>query len=219
MLLLEATLFLDLRSQLRAGTQLVALAHHSAPQLTSTAKPFSLSACLSNTNNLESDRHCSITNRIPLLPSDWCSVLRRTPRGGAEMNQLEALKAAIGDVALTDQSDTWQWSLDVAAGYSVASARVLIDNTMLEAGLAATRWIRHIPIKINVFLWRLNLNRLPSRVNLDRKGIEVDSLLCPTCQLDVEIVNHIFFNCEMAKDLWALLAKWWELDIPICANI
>ena len=23
----------------------------------------------------------------------------------------------------------------------------------------------------------------------------------------------------MAKDLWSLLAKWWNLDIPICANI
>ncbi|GJY28723.1 chaperone protein DnaJ 49 [Tanacetum coccineum] len=23
----------------------------------------------------------------------------------------------------------------------------------------------------------------------------------------------------MAKDLWSLLAKWWDLDIPICANI
>ncbi|GKD91180.1 RNA-directed DNA polymerase, eukaryota, reverse transcriptase zinc-binding domain protein [Tanacetum coccineum] len=156
--------------------------------------------------NLESDRHCSIANRIPLLHSDWCSALRRTPRGGAEMNQLEALKVAIVDVALTDQSDSWQWSLDVAAGYSMASARVLIDDTMLEAGLAATRWIRHIPIKINVFLWRLNLNRLPSRVNLDRKGIEVDSLLCPTCQLDVETVNHNFLSyCRWPIDLGLLM--------------
>ncbi|GKC54223.1 putative RNA-directed DNA polymerase, eukaryota, reverse transcriptase zinc-binding domain protein [Tanacetum coccineum] len=148
-----------------------------------------------------------------------CNSLGRSPRGGAEMNQFEALKAAIGDVILSDQSDSWVWSLDVNAGFSVMSARILVDDSLLEAGIAATRWIRHIPIKINVFLWRLNLNSLPSRVNLDRRGIEVDSLLCPTCYLDVETVNHIFFNCEMAKDLWALLAKWWELDIPICANI
>ncbi|GJX36639.1 RNA-directed DNA polymerase, eukaryota, reverse transcriptase zinc-binding domain protein [Tanacetum coccineum] len=150
---------------------------------------------------------------------DTCTVLSRIPRGGVESNQFEALKAAIGNVFLTDQSDTWQWTLNVAAGYSVAPARVLVDDTVLEVGLVATRWNRHIPIKVNVFLWRLNLNKLPYRVNLDRKGIEVGSLLCPTCQLDVETVNHIFFICEMAKDLWSLLAKWWELDIPIWANI
>ncbi|GJZ80019.1 hypothetical protein Tco_0644856, partial [Tanacetum coccineum] len=28
----------------------------------------------------------------------------------------------------------------------------------------------------------------------------------------------IFFSCEMAKDLWALLARWWELDILFCSN-
>nr|GEU48517.1 RNA-directed DNA polymerase, eukaryota [Tanacetum cinerariifolium] len=66
---------------------------------------------------------------------------------------------------------------------------------------------------------QLSLNKLPSRMNLDRKGIEVDSLLCPICHEDVETANHTFFNCEMAQDLWALLARWWELDIPLCENI
>ncbi|GJT03010.1 RNA-directed DNA polymerase, eukaryota [Tanacetum coccineum] len=65
----------------------------------------------------------------------------------------------------------------------------------------------------------LSLNKLPSRVNFDRKGIDVGSVLCPICQDDVESVYHIFFSCEMAKVLWDLLAKWWELDILVCANI
>ena len=56
-------------------------------------------------------------------------------------------------------------------------------------------------------------------MNLDRKGIEVDSLLCPMCHEDIETVNHTFFNCEFAKDLWSHLAKWWNLDIPFCSNI
>ncbi|GJR75983.1 RNA-directed DNA polymerase, eukaryota [Tanacetum coccineum] len=66
---------------------------------------------------------------------------------------------------------------------------------------------------------RHELNKLPSRVNLDRKGIELDSMLCPICHGDVETVNHIFFNRDMAKDLWSLLASWWDLDILMCANI
>ncbi|GJW06731.1 RNA-directed DNA polymerase, eukaryota, reverse transcriptase zinc-binding domain protein [Tanacetum coccineum] len=64
----------------------------------------------------------------------------------------------------------------------------------------------------------LALNKLPSRVNLDRKGIDMDSVLCPICCSDVESVNHVFFTCEMANGLWSLLARWWEVDIPICSN-
>ncbi|GJY70827.1 RNA-directed DNA polymerase, eukaryota, reverse transcriptase zinc-binding domain protein [Tanacetum coccineum] len=55
-------------------------------------------------------------------------------------------------------------------------------------------------------------------VNLDRKGIDVDSTLCPICGDDVETINHLFFTCEMARVLWANLACWWDLDVPFCSS-
>nr|GEZ96766.1 RNA-directed DNA polymerase, eukaryota [Tanacetum cinerariifolium] len=90
---------------------------------------------------------------------------------------------------------------------------------MLDTGNVATRWNKSIPIKVNVLLWRLMLNKLPTRINLDRRGIEIDSVLYPTCHDELKTVNHSFFNCDLAKDLWSLLAKWWEMDIPVCNNI
>ncbi|GJY65523.1 RNA-directed DNA polymerase, eukaryota, reverse transcriptase zinc-binding domain protein [Tanacetum coccineum] len=122
-------------------------------------------------------------------------------------------------IVLSDKSDTWDWSLNISSGFSVASVRTLVDSHILDASPVATRWNRSIPIKINVFLWRLSLNKLATRVNLDRKGIDVDSTLCPLCMEDVETVNHIFFSCNMATVLWGLFASWWELDIPVCANV
>ncbi|GJT76979.1 RNA-directed DNA polymerase, eukaryota, reverse transcriptase zinc-binding domain protein [Tanacetum coccineum] len=166
---------------------------------------------------LDNNRDYYVANRVPF--HDWSAVLRRHPRGGVEFSHLEALQAAIGNVVLIDQRDSWNWSLDVSHGFSVASVRSLVDARTLDVDSNATRWIRCIPNKIKVFLWRLSLNKLPSRVNLDLKGIDVGSLLCPICQEDVESVNHIFFSCEMAKALWDLFAKWWELDIPFCDNI
>nr|GEZ09502.1 RNA-directed DNA polymerase, eukaryota, reverse transcriptase zinc-binding domain protein [Tanacetum cinerariifolium] len=106
----------------------------------------------------------------------------------------------------------------MTSGFSFASIRCLIDANTLVVDSNATRWNRYIPIKVNVFLWRLVLNKLPTSVNLDRKEIDVDSVLCPICCVDVETVNPVFFSCEMAKDLWALMARRWELDIPICSN-
>ncbi|GJY06599.1 RNA-directed DNA polymerase, eukaryota [Tanacetum coccineum] len=166
---------------------------------------------------LDTDKNCLIANRISL--TDWSGILRRNPRGGAEQSQFDAILSAIENVTLSDKSDSWQWLVNGCNGFSVASARSLVDSFFLDGDTIATRWNRFIPIKVNVFLWRLNLNKLPTRVNLDRKGIDIGSVLCPTCQGDVETVNHTFFNCVLAKDLWTLMAKWWELDIPIFANI
>ncbi|GJX09412.1 RNA-directed DNA polymerase, eukaryota, reverse transcriptase zinc-binding domain protein [Tanacetum coccineum] len=131
----------------------------------------------------------------------------------------KAFQGAIGNVVLTYQRDSWQWSLDVTHGFSVVSVCSLVYARTLDVDSNATRWIHFIPIKINVFLWRLSVNKLPSRVNLDLKGTYVGSLLCPICHVDAESVNHIFFSCEKAKALWYLFAKWWELDIPFCDNI
>ncbi|GJS24023.1 RNA-directed DNA polymerase, eukaryota, reverse transcriptase zinc-binding domain protein [Tanacetum coccineum] len=146
-------------------------------------------------------------------------TVARNPKGGVEAFQFTTLKNTIECISLTDQRDSWQWVLGSSVGFSVASVRLLIDSRTLDTDNVATRWNRSIPIKVNMFLWRLKLNKLPSRVNLDRRGIEVDYILCPSCLEDIETVNHSFFNCGLAKDLWALLAKWWELDIPICGSI
>ncbi|GJY98267.1 RNA-directed DNA polymerase, eukaryota, reverse transcriptase zinc-binding domain protein [Tanacetum coccineum] len=149
-----------------------------------------------------------------LFGSDWNQVLRRIPRGGIEESQLADLKSLMDNVVLSDQNDSWNWSLNVNKSFSVASARSLIYSHILEVSPTATRWNTSIPIKVNIFLWRLLLNKLPSRVNLDRRGIDVPSILCPIFHEDVETVNHTFFTCKVASNLWSLLAKWWEVDIP-----
>ncbi|GJW21773.1 RNA-directed DNA polymerase, eukaryota, reverse transcriptase zinc-binding domain protein [Tanacetum coccineum] len=113
--------------------------------------------------------------RMLKQPSDLWAIVIKELHGHNE-----------GTVELSEHNDSWQWSLDVSKGFSVASARSLIDSCTLDDG---------------------------------SKGIEVDSLLCPICHEDVETANHTFFNCGMAQDLWALLARWWELDIPFCENI
>nr|GEU72270.1 RNA-directed DNA polymerase, eukaryota, reverse transcriptase zinc-binding domain protein [Tanacetum cinerariifolium] len=166
---------------------------------------------------LDIDIGCQVVNQIS--SNDWNSFLRRTARGGIEAAQLSSLQDRIKDVVLSDCCDTWSWSPDSSKGFTVASVRHMIDARFLDVSPTATRWIRDIPIKVNIFLWRLSLNKLPSRMNLDKKCIDVDSILCPICNDDVETVNHLFFSCDMAKDLWSLLARWWELDIPFCLNI
>nr|GEW32893.1 RNA-directed DNA polymerase, eukaryota [Tanacetum cinerariifolium] len=60
---------------------------------------------------------------------------------------------------------------------------------------------------------------IPTIVNMDIRGIDISSVLYPDCDRDVETTNHLFFSCEMAVDLWVLVAHWWELDIPITSSV
>nr|GEX41123.1 hypothetical protein [Tanacetum cinerariifolium] len=117
---------------------------------------------------LDKDKGCSVANWLPML--DWSSFLRRIPRGGVEDAQFSELRLIIDLVVLTSQKDSWLWSLDVSKGFMVASVRSSNDSHALECGLITTRWNRSIPIKVNIFLWRLWLDKLPSRVNLDRRA-------------------------------------------------
>ncbi|GJT85273.1 RNA-directed DNA polymerase, eukaryota [Tanacetum coccineum] len=147
---------------------------------------------------------CNILSMVNSLKSkgiDLLSLCIRKLGNGASIRFWDdvwcgnlLLQNLIRDVVLSDHRDSWIWSHDISKGYTVASVRHLIDSRTLDVGPNATRWNRAIPIKVNVFLWRLSLNKLPSRVNLDKKGIDVDSLLCPICNKDVEMVNHLFFS-------------------------
>nr|GEX90708.1 RNA-directed DNA polymerase, eukaryota, reverse transcriptase zinc-binding domain protein [Tanacetum cinerariifolium] len=171
----------------------------------------------------------SMVKSINLKGVDLLSLCRRNLGNGKTVSfwddcwcgdqSLKNLRLLIEPVVLNSHQDTCTWSLGILKGYTVASVRSLIDLHFLGANLNATRWNRSIHVKVNLFMWRAMLNKLPTIVNLDRKGIEVDSLLCPICHEDVETVNCIFFMCDLSKVLWALLAKWWELDVLFCASI
>nr|GEX67515.1 putative reverse transcriptase domain-containing protein [Tanacetum cinerariifolium] len=140
---------------------------------------------------------CKVSNRLHV--SDWSAFLRRLPRGGVELSQFPALLSSIRDITLSDQDDAWVWTLNDSFGFSVASILCLIDAKTLVVDSNATRWNRYIPITVIVFLWRLVLNKLTTRVNLDRKRIDVDLVLCPICCLDVETANHIDYSHLSSK--------------------
>nr|GEW03144.1 RNA-directed DNA polymerase, eukaryota [Tanacetum cinerariifolium] len=106
----------------------------------------------------------------------------------------------------------WVWNSNGSGLFRVCDIRNLLDEKFLPKDEAATRWIKYIPIKINIFAWKVNLDRLPTRVNLAQRGIQVSSLTCPVCSLAHESTSHILFNCSMALDIARLIVRWWDLS-------
>nr|GEY21170.1 RNA-directed DNA polymerase, eukaryota [Tanacetum cinerariifolium] len=70
------------------------------------------------------------------------------------------------------ERDRWVWNLNGSGLFRVCDIRNLLDEKFLPKDEAATRWIKYIPIKINIFAWKVSLDPLPTRVNLAQRGIQ-----------------------------------------------
>ncbi|GJU31820.1 RNA-directed DNA polymerase, eukaryota, reverse transcriptase zinc-binding domain protein [Tanacetum coccineum] len=98
--------------------------------------------------------------------------------------------------------------LDGHGDFSVKSATEEIDKHFLLTSSSSTRWSKLLPIKLDGFAWRMFLDKLPTRINLSNRGLEIPCVLCPNCGNAVESRNHLFFGCSMALDLFRLLGRW-----------
>ncbi|GJR72697.1 RNA-directed DNA polymerase, eukaryota, reverse transcriptase zinc-binding domain protein [Tanacetum coccineum] len=76
-----------------------------------------------------------------------------------------------------------------------------------------TRWNRLVPKKVNIFVWRAIKGKLPVRVELDKRGIDLDTILCPCCGDMVESCDHSLILCNMAMSVWENIFSWWKLGM------
>ncbi|KAJ9539461.1 hypothetical protein OSB04_032194 [Centaurea solstitialis] len=119
----------------------------------------------------------------------------------------------------SEGEDKLVWLLDPVGGVSVRVLRTILGERRLRSRSGegdgsgiCTKWVKVIPPKVNVFFWKASFERLPCRALLDKYGIDVDSVLCPRCNQEVETVHHALFSCEKVKKLWSLVGRWWNLD-------
>ncbi|GJY59136.1 RNA-directed DNA polymerase, eukaryota [Tanacetum coccineum] len=58
------------------------------------------------------------------------------------------------------------------------------------------------------------MDKLPTRLNLSLRGVDIPSILCPVCDVAVESTSHILFSCPLARDVLCKVMTWWDLDTP-----
>ncbi|GJW65323.1 RNA-directed DNA polymerase, eukaryota [Tanacetum coccineum] len=127
---------------------------------------------------------------------------------GIEEEQLLSLVDNVASVILSNSNDRWVWSLDSSGEFSVKSTRSYIDDILLPTVGASTRWVKVVPIKINIFAWKVCLDKLPTRLNLSLRGIDILSISCPICSSAGESCSHLLFSCNMARLLLRKVTRW-----------
>nr|GEZ19471.1 RNA-directed DNA polymerase, eukaryota [Tanacetum cinerariifolium] len=113
---------------------------------------------------LECDKEVSVAAK--LIDSSLTGSFRRNPRGRIEEEKYLLRVEKVASVILSNSNDRWTWFLMSSGEFSVKSARIHIDDILLPSVGYVTRWVHVVPIKINVFAWKVCLDKLPTRFNL-----------------------------------------------------
>ena len=176
-----------------------------------------LEVCYNRLFRLDSHPNCFISDRF--VNDSWQWSWSRKSLGGNNTTSLSLLLSDLHDFHLGSCPDFWHWNQDVDGRFTISGARRHIDDFLLPSLSSKTRWYKFLPRKVNIFLWRLLLDRLPTRLNLPFRGIEINSIIRPFCCVGVESRNHFFLACQTAKSIWHLIRIWVDFHWPESTSI
>lgn len=74
-------------------------------------------------------------------------------------------------------------------------------------------WVKWIPSKVLLHVWKLGHNRLPTLHNLSRRGVVPgDAAVCSGYKQHLETENHLIFERSCYSRIWTACFKW--IGIP-----
>ncbi|GKB28130.1 RNA-directed DNA polymerase, eukaryota [Tanacetum coccineum] len=171
-----------------------------------------LCSCFNRLFHLDRDKNCLVKDRF--ATGAWSGNWFRPINGGRALADLNSLLMELGSITLSNKVDSVSSSLSSDGSYLVSDVRKHIDDCLLLNPLPCTRWCKVIPRKVNIYMWHLFLDRLPHRLNLSLRGLDIDSIMCPLCNNHVESNAHVFFSCDIARDVWSLVRGWCDSKFP-----
>ncbi|GJT70708.1 RNA-directed DNA polymerase, eukaryota, reverse transcriptase zinc-binding domain protein [Tanacetum coccineum] len=170
-----------------------------------------LNALDENTNFRLNERLAEIDGSC-VLSSAW----RSSPRGRS-CNKLNSLYSITESRSLNSGAlDGWKWTLGSGKDFTAKTLSVMVDSILLEPYHYEQKfkWNSWVPRKINIFAWRVFNDRLSLFVNLDNRGLDVGSVLCPFCSNAPEDANHLLTCCPRVLTIWRKVFSWWKMDFP-----
>ncbi|GJU25044.1 reverse transcriptase domain, reverse transcriptase zinc-binding domain protein [Tanacetum coccineum] len=115
----------------------------------------------------------------------WIWDWRRDPRGRGEGERVELLNCLTNIIVSPTCRDTWKWKLSDDGDFTSKELTAIIQDQSARKG------------------------RLSVRVELDKRGIDLNIILCPRCDDQIETVDHGLVLCKEAMKLWEKIYIRW----------
>ncbi|KAL4582089.1 hypothetical protein LXL04_006629 [Taraxacum kok-saghyz] len=130
------------------------------------------------------------------------------------------MKMLIQPISIEDnRPDRWIFKGAPKRTLSSAWIRGRLELCRSMGKVFKNEWLKWIPIKDNIFVWRIFKGRIAVRKNLMDMDIDVPNSKCEICNVQVDDISHLFFKCDLASWLWTSLGLWVNCSIPMFENI
>ncbi|XP_076946615.1 uncharacterized protein LOC143618200 [Bidens hawaiensis] len=122
--------------------------------------------------SLEKKKHCTVFERVRNVGNwiEWSWNWRRDPRSAEEVLEWEKMFGLFSPILGSNGPDKWIWRGVKGDEFSVADARRIIGKDIEPNSGSMIGWVKWIPKKCLVFMWREVMNRIPTRTELMKKG-------------------------------------------------
>lgn len=151
--------------------------------------------------------------------SQWEWNWLTPPSTSTELFQLQEMLTLIRNTTLSSTKDSWTWNRDTSGIFTVKSMKACLDTAVYRPKLWPFPWNRLAPLKINIFGWRLEMNRLPTSDLLLQRNVPLTSTNCPLCNATTESSPHLFLKCTFSDSLWKFILSWCKLPLKKPQNV
>lgn len=107
--------------------------------------------------------------------------------------------------------DSWKWKGDASGNFTVKSAKLVLYSDLNPSSSLTIKWRGWVPLKCKIMVWRAVRDRLPTRIELMKRGVPIRDVSCVFCQSDQESALHLFSGCMFSLEIWNKVSSWCRL--------
>ncbi|PWA35067.1 reverse transcriptase domain, Reverse transcriptase zinc-binding domain protein [Artemisia annua] len=136
---------------------------------------------------------------------------KKQPALGSEVDALIDCHKLVADVVIDEKDDRWFWNHGPNVEFSVRDVRKWLKGADVLHYDSRFTWCKWLPNKCNIFMWRANMDRIPTLHALRRRNIYVGEGMCVFCGEAEETSDHLFSACRLVDGVWNGIASWCKI--------